>query len=193
MISGQDKNKNPISAPAIFLFATEDGTVVGWNPNVNPPGFDPTKAGNYGIIAVDNSNITHPQSLGAVYKGLAIATTEGGSTFLYATDFRFGRVEIYGSNFELVRTFTDPDLKQDGYAPFNVVPIRLPGEDEDTLFVTFALQDAAKHDDVAGRGHGFVDTFNLAGRNRDRFASRDHLNSPWRSRLSASVDSAANC
>jgi len=75
---------------------------VGWNPNVNPPGFDPTKAGNYGIIAVDNSSITHPQSLGAVYKGLAIATTEGGSTFLYATDFRFGRVEIYGSNFELV-------------------------------------------------------------------------------------------
>ena len=71
MISGQDKNKNPISAPAIFLFATEDGTIVGWNPNVNPPGFDPNKAGKYGIIAVDNSNITHPQSLGAVYKGLS--------------------------------------------------------------------------------------------------------------------------
>jgi uncharacterized protein (TIGR03118 family) len=178
MISGQDKNKNPISAPAIFLFATEDGTIVGWNPNVNPPGFDPTKAGNYGIIAVDNSSITHPQSLGAVYKGLAIATTEGGATFLYATNFRFGRVEIYGPNFELVRKFTDHDLP-DGYAPFNVVPIRLPGEDEDTLFVTFALQNAMKHDDVAGPGHGFVDTFNLAGENRDRFASRGPLNSPW--------------
>ena len=179
MISGQDTNKNPISAPAIFLFATEDGTIVGWNPRVNPVGFDPAKAGTYGIIAVDNSNITHPQSLGAVYKGLAIATTEGGSTFLYATDFRFGRVEIYGPNFELVRTFTDPDLKEDGYAPFNVVPIRLPGEDEDTLFVTFALQNAEKHDDVAGPGHGFVDTFNLAGHIRDRFASRGQLNSPW--------------
>src|SRR5262249_12285560 len=162
IISGQDKNKNQISAPAIFLFATEDGTIVGWNPNVNPPGFDPTKAGNYGIIAVDNSNITHPQSPGAVYKGLAIATTESGATFLYATNFRSGRVEIYGPTFALVRTFTDPDLREDSYAPFNVVPIRLPGEDEDTLFVTFALQDADKHDDVAGRGHGFVDTFNLA-------------------------------
>jgi len=178
MISGQDKNKNPISAPAIFLFATEDGTIVGWNPNVNPPGFDPNKAGKYGIIAVDNSNITHPQSLGAVYKGLAIATTEDGATFLYATNFRFGRVEIYGPNFELVRTFTDHSLP-DGYAPFNIVPIRLAGEDEDTLFVTFALQNAEKHDDVAGPGHGFVDTFNLAGHDRDRFASGGHLNSPW--------------
>ena len=82
-----------------------------------------------------------------------------------------------------LRCWRRSELRERGYAPFNVVPIRLPGEDEDTLedtlFVTFALQDADKHDDVAGPGHGFVDTFNLAGRNRDRFASREHLNSPW--------------
>ena len=148
------------------------------------PNLYPTKAlcqaggtSKHGIIAVDNSDNGSPN--GAVYKGLAIATTEAGATFLYATNFRAGRVEIYGSNFELVHTFTDPDLKEDGYAPFNVVPIRLPGEDEDTLFVTFALQNAEKHDDVAGPGHGFVDTFNLAGHDRDRFASGGHLNSPW--------------
>ena len=45
--------------------------------------------------------------------------------------------------------------------------------------MTFALQNAEKHDDVAGPGHGFVDTFNLAGHDRDRFASGGHLNSPW--------------
>ena len=47
---------------AAFLFATEDGTIVGWNPAVNPQGFDPAKAGTYGIIAVDNSgnNFTDP-------------------------------------------------------------------------------------------------------------------------------------
>jgi hypothetical protein len=56
-------------------FATEDGTIVGWSPGVNPLGFDPQRAGTYGIIAVDNSgdNFTNPNNpSGAVYKGLAI-------------------------------------------------------------------------------------------------------------------------
>jgi hypothetical protein len=39
------------------------------------------------------------------------------------------------------------------WAPFNVQQIN--GQ----LYVTFALQDAAKHDDVAGMGNGFVDVF----------------------------------
>src|SRR6266487_2020133 len=52
MISGFDAQNNPTSAPARFIFATEDGTIVGWNPGVNPKGFDPAKAGTYGIIAV---------------------------------------------------------------------------------------------------------------------------------------------
>src|SRR5262245_40839055 len=54
-ISGVDQNGNPATAPAVFLFATEDGTIVGWNPGINPAGFDAAKAGAYGIIAVDNS------------------------------------------------------------------------------------------------------------------------------------------
>jgi uncharacterized protein (TIGR03118 family) len=41
------------------------------------------------------------------------------------------------------------------------------------------LQDAAKHDDVAGPGHGFVDAFDLNGNMLDRVASRGVLNSPW--------------
>jgi uncharacterized protein (TIGR03118 family) len=74
-VSGVDKNGNPITAPAVFLFDTEDGTLVGWNPAVNPKGFDPAKAGTYGIIAVDNSGNnfkkTNPaKQTGAVYKGL---------------------------------------------------------------------------------------------------------------------------
>jgi hypothetical protein len=47
-------------------------------------------AGTYGIIAVDNSNKADTAS-GAVYKGLAIVTSPGGATFLYATNFRAGR------------------------------------------------------------------------------------------------------
>ena len=83
-ISGITAGGVPTKARAVFLFATEDGTIVGWNPGVNPLGFDPTKAGTYGIIAVDNSN--NPiVGEGAVYKGLAIATDAGGTTRLYAT------------------------------------------------------------------------------------------------------------
>jgi len=61
-VSGVDKNNMPITASAVFLFATEDGTLVGWNSNVNPTGFDPAKAGTYAIIAKDNSgnNFTEP-------------------------------------------------------------------------------------------------------------------------------------
>ena len=45
--------------------------------------------------------------------------------------------------------------------------------------MTYALQNAAKHDDVAGPGHGFVDVFDTDGHLLRRFASRGPLNSPW--------------
>ena len=179
MISGFDAENNPTSAPARFIFATEDGTIVGWNPGVNPKGFNPANAGNYGIIAVDNSgnNFTVPPSsaTGAVYKGLAIATDANGVTRLYVTNFRSGMVEAYDVNFHALTSppaFVDPKLP-DSYAPFNIVPIN--GE----LFVTFAVQNAEKHDDVAGQSHGIVDVFDLDGTFRQRFAQHDQLNSPW--------------
>jgi uncharacterized protein (TIGR03118 family) len=170
------------SAPAIFLFATEDGTIVGWNPGVNPAGSDPTKAGTFGTIAVDNSgnNFTEPDPLkqtGAVYKGLAIATDGNGVTRLYATNFRSGQVEVFNTNFKPDTTlptgaFTDPSLPQ-GYAPFNVQ--ELGGK----IYVTYAKQDKAKHDDDAGPHRGFVDRFNLDGSGMQRVAMRGPLDSPW--------------
>ena len=195
MLSGVDKNGNPITAPAVFLFATEDGTLVGWNPAVNPKGFDPAKAGTYAIIAVDNSgnNFTEPdptKQTGAVYKGLSIASSlspifagdPSSTTVLYAANFRSGNVEVYDSNFKLVTTlpmgaFSDPNLPN-GYAPFNVQVL------DGKVYVTYALQDAAKHDDVGGKGHGFIDVFNLDGTpglpgGKERLVSRGTLDSPW--------------
>src|SRR5262252_10255322 len=72
-VSGVNNANVAASASAVFLFATEDGTIVGWNPGVNPQGFNPGLAGTYGIVAVDNSAIP-TAAAGAVYKGLAIAT-----------------------------------------------------------------------------------------------------------------------
>jgi len=182
IISGVDASGAKTSAAARFLFATEDGTIVGWNPGVgsSPSSFNgPNGVSTQGIIAVDNSgnNFTAPPSsaTGAVYKGLAIATDASGVTRLYATNFRSGMVEMYDVNFHALTSppaFVDPKLP-DSYAPFNIVPIN--GE----LFVTFAVQNAEKHDDVAGQSHGIVDTFELDGTFRQRFAQHDQLNSPW--------------
>ena len=59
--------------------------------------------------------------------------------------------------------FTDPA----GYAPFGIQNI------DGSLFVTYAKQNTAKHDDVAGAGHGFVDVFDTDGHLLRRFASRE--------------------
>ena len=147
---------NGTSVPSIFIFATEDGTISGWNPQV---------ALRRAVLAVDNSGI------GAVYKGLAFAQTANGN-FIYATNFFNGSVEMYDTNFQLVKTFTDITLPP-GYAPFGIQRIG------SLLYVTFAKQNDEKHDDVSGPGHGFVDVFNFQGRMVKRFASGGVLNSPW--------------
>jgi hypothetical protein len=63
-------------APAIFLFASEDGTFSGWNPGVNP-----------------NAVVVHSEE-GAIYKSLAIL----GST-LYSADFGSCSLDTFHGNF----------------------------------------------------------------------------------------------
>ena len=79
--------KNGNSGASVFLFDTEDGTISGWNPNV-----DPTNA----ILAVDNS------SSGAVYKALAIGS-DGSNEFLYAANFHAGTIDVFDANFAQVQ------------------------------------------------------------------------------------------
>jgi uncharacterized protein (TIGR03118 family) len=144
---------------ALFIFATEDGTISGWNPGVNP-----TSA----VLMVDNSG------LGVVYKGLALASRAGNPT-LYAVDFHGGKVDVFDTDFSpiaLPGNFTDPTLPS-GFAPFDV---KLMGG---ALLVTYAMQDALGHDDVPGPGNGFVDVFDTDGNLMRRLISQDQLNSPW--------------
>jgi uncharacterized protein (TIGR03118 family) len=154
------------SGPARFIFATEDGKIAGWNPGVpaQPPGSISMQA----TVAVDNS------AAGSVYKGLAIASTAAGGR-LYATDFHNGAVDVFDSAFAPVNVpgaFTDRDLPA-GYAPFGIQTIGT------SVFVTYALQNAAAHDDVAGQGHGYVDEYDTTGVLLRRVASKARLNSPW--------------
>jgi uncharacterized protein (TIGR03118 family) len=143
------------SGPALFLFATEEGKILGWNPTV-----DATHA----VVAADRS------SAGAIYKGLAIL----GNT-LYAADFHNARIDVFNGSFGLVNdagAFADPKLPS-GYAPFGIAEIG------GKIFVSYAKQDAAGEDEVAGQGLGFVDAFAPSGVFLQRLAHRGQLNAPW--------------
>jgi uncharacterized protein (TIGR03118 family) len=149
----------------IFIFDTEDGTIVGWQTVL--PAFN-TQA----VVKVDNS------ASGAVYKGLALASDSAGAEHLYATNFRSGNIDVfdsdnYAANAALSSKFKDPSAPG-GYAPFG---IELFGTSH--LWIAYAQQDRAKHDPVHGVGLGFVDIFSTDGDFERRFASFGQLNAPW--------------
>ena len=149
------------SGPAMFIFASENGDITGWNKNVPPPA-PSTQA----QPAVHTPN--------AVYKGLAMASS-GGKTYLYATDFHDNRIDVFDSNFApatLSGNFTDPGLPA-GFAPFGIQAFG------NRLYVSYAMQDADAHDDVRGAGNGFVDVFTSSGHMVKRLITRGALNSPW--------------
>jgi len=158
--TGQVFNTNAASGAFngdVFLFVSEDGTVSGWR-------------GALGTTA----EVLKLASFANVYKGTTEATINGHS-YLYAANFHNGTIDVLKGDPlapALAGNFTDPGLPS-GYAPFN---IRLLG---DKLYVTYALQDAPKKDDVRGAGHGFVSVFDTQGNFIGRVASMGTLNSPW--------------
>ena len=140
-----------------FLFVTEDGTISAWNGTGDA------------ILAVDHS------TSGAVYKGMAILSPTCCATYLVVANFHSGLIETYTQSFAPLAppgSFTDPGLPA-GYAPFNIQPIG------NQVFVTYAVQDAAKHDPVNAAGNGIVDIFDLEGNFLERYAQNGSLNSPW--------------
>jgi uncharacterized protein (TIGR03118 family) len=160
---------------AVFIFVTEDGTISGWNPGVNvTPG---AKISGNAVIVVDNSDKGGAD--GAVYKGATTADING-QRFLYVANFRSGKVEVYDTNFKPAHlgnhrdddAFDDDDIPF-GFAPFNVQNVG------GSLFVTYAKQDAAKHDPVGGDGLGFVDIYSPTGHFEGRLQHGDWMNAPW--------------
>ncbi len=144
------------TGPALFLFASEDGLITGWN----------AASGTQASVLIDRS------ANGAVYKGITIALNAG-ANFIYAADFKNNAVEVFNGLFQMVNTFTDPSLPA-GYAPFGIQ--NLNGR----LFVSYAKQlGPDNHDDSPGVGNGFVVVFNLDGTIAQHFAANGSLNSPW--------------
>jgi uncharacterized protein (TIGR03118 family) len=154
--------KNGVSAPARFIFVSEDGSISGWNPTVD---------GTHAIVAVDNG--TNRGVNRAIYKGATLGVADG-HNFLYATDFHTGKVHTFDENFHQVNPngFVDPNLPA-GYAPFGIRNFN--GE----IFVTYAKQDHKREDDVHCAGCGFVNVFDTSGTFLRRLISGGNLNAPW--------------
>jgi uncharacterized protein (TIGR03118 family) len=150
--------------PALFIWVTEDGTVQGWNPGASPNA----------VMKVDHSQVPDAAN-GAVYKGATIAEING-QKFILAANFRTGRIDVFNSNFQQVQlgddAFKDGDLP-DGFAPFNVQGV---GQN---IYVTYAKQDAARHDPVGGAGFGFVDVYNTHGLLLQHLQHTASMNAPW--------------
>ena len=146
---------------AHFIFATEDGTISGWN------------GGQNAVLVVDNSD--NGSANGAVYKG-ATSGEINGNKFLYVTNFRSARVEVYYTTFKRVLLSEDAFEAEGvprGFAPFNVQNIG------GTLFVTYAKQDGPRHDPVGGDGLGFVELFTPSGKHIGHLEHGDWFNAPW--------------
>src|ERR1700726_1550804 len=154
-------------APAIFIFVTEDGTVQGWNPGVNRA---------TAVIVKDNSKVPAAGN-GAVYKGATIAEIDG-HKFILAANFRSGRIDVFDTTFKQVhlseQKFEDDSIPRN-FAPFNVQGVG------PNIYITYAKQDAARHDPPrpGEPGDGFVDVFDRRGRLQQRLEHGDWFNAPW--------------
>jgi uncharacterized protein (TIGR03118 family) len=153
---------NAGSGPALFIFSAEAGQISAWSPVADP------------IMNGASTAQVEFSSATAVYKGLAMARTEDG-TFLYASNFHDGTVDVFNSKFKLVHLrgdFQDRRLPP-GFAPFGIQAIG------PFIYVTYALQKPGAHDDQAGPGNGFIDIYTTNGFLVKRLVSHGDLNSPW--------------
>jgi uncharacterized protein (TIGR03118 family) len=151
------------ASPAVFMWDGEDGGIWGWNP------------GNFLTATLIIQPSSPDSTTNSVYKGLALANRKSDGPTLYATNFRNGTIDVFDSSFHMVTTFSDPTPPA-GYAPFGIANI------DNLLYVTFALQNAEKHDDVSGTGNGFVDVFSPDTGFIERLiplTTNGPLNSPW--------------
>jgi uncharacterized protein (TIGR03118 family) len=167
------------ASSSLFIFATEDGTISGWNGTGAAP--MPT------ILAVDNSQKPTAAN-GAVYKGLALLTNKTG-TFLLATNFRAAQVEVYDTNFQSANAqfpgaFVDATppkvpagVTSNGYAPFGIHIVN------NQILVTYALQDSSatnnNHDPLKMPGTGYVDVFDPNTGAMIQRIMDSHMNAPW--------------
>ena len=161
LTSGFVITKDGKSGPATFLFNTLDGTISGWNPDVEP---------NNAVIAIDNSA---ESPFPASYTAMALGRNMKGQTVLYAADSGGGptqsnnRIDMYDKEFQYLGSFGDPG------APSNMTVFGLQNI-QGKLYVTYAA--------FTPFNGGVVDVFDTDGHLLQRLASNDPsgpLEEPW--------------
>jgi uncharacterized protein (TIGR03118 family) len=150
-----------LSGPARFIFATEQGNLAGWAPNV-----DATHA----VFVPKGANDTEA----AVYTGLALGGN-GTTHLLYAANFLQGRVDVFDGTFKKVSV---PGGFRDRHLPGRFSPFGIQAINGD-IYVTYAKQNEEGDEEVQGQGLGFVNVFDPDGRFLRRVATRGVLNAPW--------------
>ena len=158
--SGFTLSQGAASGPARFIFATEDGTVAAWVPAVQA---------QQTLTARDDS------AGNSVYKGLAISAAGSGAQ-LYVTDFHNNRILVLDSSFNPVPL--PPGRFVDSWVPAGFAPFGIQGINGD-LYVSYAKQDAARHDEIDGRGLGYIAVYDPNGVLIRHLVSGGHLNAPW--------------
>jgi uncharacterized protein (TIGR03118 family) len=148
---------------ALFIFDGEGGTIAAWANG----------SGTTAVTAYDDGVVNGADH--AVYKGLAIGAVSG-VNYLYATDLHNNKVDVFDTNFSkpaaLQGKFVDPAIPA-GFVPFGITALN--GQ----LYVSFAQQDVAMHDEIMGAGLGYVDIFDFSGNLVSKFTSGGALNAPW--------------
>ncbi len=142
--------------PAELIYATQDGTIVGWNSTADV------------LLNADFS------ASGAAYTGISLGSSDG-SDYLYAANFSAGTVDVFDTDFipvTLAGSFHDPNLPT-GFAPYNISNI------SDQLYITYALKDSTNRNVSTGPGRGYVSVFDTSGRLLKRLVSEGPLNAPW--------------
>jgi uncharacterized protein (TIGR03118 family) len=138
----------------IFIFATQTGDITGWRGGANA------------------DDVHHHER--ASYTGLAIGNDQHGNQLLFAAQFETddanSGVQVFDSQYNAIGTFNDPNAPEN-VAPFNVQVLN------NQLYVTYAMTDG--HDEIEGKGFGFVDVFNMDGTFNHRLITGGDLDDAW--------------
>lgn len=158
------------SGESVFIFATEDGQIEGWNPNVDlHNAIVAFQANDDGGHHGGDDAIARKKGDGAHYTGLAWDPV---SNHLFAADLIGNSVDVFDNTFTKIGSFTDPNLPK-GYALFNVAVLN------SNIYVTFAKRKKGGDDPVEGKGLGYVDVFSTAGVLQNTLVANGPLNAPW--------------
>jgi uncharacterized protein (TIGR03118 family) len=180
----QDFPTGSITAPAKFLFATDNGVISAWTERKLPDGkFDwPSVA----LPVIDRS------AAGSQYFGIAV---DKAGEHLYAADFgKDPKIQVFDGKFQDVTTQHEFDNPFDGtdnkvqageYAAFNVQS--LVSGDKETIFVTYAQtrEDPNRPGEIfaaeenAGAGLGRLAAFDTEGTLIRTWDDGGLLNAPW--------------